>query len=363
MNIGARIIKTGLSVALAIFLTELLGFQPITIAAVAAVLAIQPSVMRSWKYLKDVTIGNAIGATFATGSFYLFGAEPINVGLVVVVTIAANLALGLKKTVNLAVLTSITILCSTEMSDLPAWGIALNRFTLIGVGILSAILINIMILPPKHSERLYGKVKNINNKLNTYLRALPRKEMKVKICRSERKTLEKELAGAAELFDLLNEERKRFWIKDRRSFVRNVVVNRQMVKVIKKELNLFEKIEKQYNTLSDITDKETDRINELISELLFYKETVYLVYEGKITAQQLNRENKRSKIMEKSNLVIKDIMGHFTPEDEELWSKLFLIIGAIVEVESELMTLEKLVIRYKESSGKRNKKKRVKKNA
>lgn len=317
MNIGARMLKTGLSVALALILAELFSLQPAVIAAIASVLTIQPSVMRSWKYLKEAILGNTVGALFATGGFYLLGSDPIYIGLIVIVTIAANLALDLKKTINLSVLTSVAILCSTEMTDVPAWGIALNRFSLIGVGILSAIFINALILPPNHSVRLYGKVKDINNKLNTYLRAIPRKELTVKISRSERRSLEKELKTAVDLFEILNEEKKRIWIKDRRNFIRNIVVTRQMLKVIKKEINLFEKIEKQYNTLTDVTDKETERVLELISELLFYKETIYLAYEEKIAARQLNSEIKRERIIEKSNRVIKDMMGHFNPEDEE----------------------------------------------
>jgi uncharacterized membrane protein YgaE (UPF0421/DUF939 family) len=67
LKLGARVIKTGIAVILALAIASLLpkeaGLK--SIAAVSAVVAMQPSVYRSIKTIADRANGNIIGAVLA----------------------------------------------------------------------------------------------------------------------------------------------------------------------------------------------------------------------------------------------------------------------------------------------------------
>ena len=91
MTVGARVLKTGLAVALAIYLSGLVGFPSPIIAAVAAIFTIQPSIYRSWRQALDQVQSNVLGAAVALASVQLLGATPITVGIVCVAVILINI--------------------------------------------------------------------------------------------------------------------------------------------------------------------------------------------------------------------------------------------------------------------------------
>lgn len=104
-NIGPRMVKTGLAVVLTLLITNMIGLELQLVAAIAAVLAMQPSIMRSFAYIKEVLISNGVGLVFALLGILLLGSHPLSVGVVVIISIAINIKLGLNKTVSLTVLT------------------------------------------------------------------------------------------------------------------------------------------------------------------------------------------------------------------------------------------------------------------
>lgn len=348
MNIGARIIKTGLSVTLALIIANLLHMQPAVLSAVAAVIAIQPSIMRSWKYVKEVTVTNIVGALFATLGFYLFGTQPVFIGIIVILTIAVNLKLGLNKSVNLSVLTVIAILTSNLHDS--TLSTVVNRFSLVAIGVISSFLINILVLPPKHDQRFYDSIRKLNEKLNTLLRLAPEKEISISTFKQEKNSLDKLYNKTRDLFDLLNEEKRRMWVKDRQLFVRRIVIFRQALKVVQKEISLFEKIEKHLNKMVDISNKETQEVKDTVNELLQYQETIFLIYEGKIVPKAITNKDskaKRKRIVSKMKCTVNELMKHYDPANEELWWRLFPIVNALIETENELEKLEVLVVNYK----------------
>ncbi|MEM4992837.1 aromatic acid exporter family protein [Priestia sp. SB1] len=365
MNIGARIIKTGLSVTLALIIANLLNMQPAVISAVAAVIAIQPSIMRSWKYIKEVTVTNVVGALFATLGFYAFGTQPIFIGIIVILTIAVNLKLGLSKSVNLSVLTVIAILTSPlHESTLSTAG---NRFSLVAIGVISSFLINIFVLPPKHDQRFYDSIRKLNEKLSTLLRVAPEKEMSIATYKEEKNSLDKLYNKTRELFDLLNEEKRRMWVKDRHMFIKRIVIFRQAIKVVQKEIGLFEKIEKNLNNMDEISNKGIQEVKDTLNELLQYQESIFWVYEGKIVPKPTSAKGskeKRERIVGKLKCTVNELMKHYDPANEELWWRLFPIVNALIETENELEQLEILVVNYKlRRKEKKGKTKRVVKKA
>ena len=65
MTLGARILKTGIAIVLALFLAQLLNAPTPVFAGISAIFAIQPTVYRSYLSIIEQVQGNIIGAIIA----------------------------------------------------------------------------------------------------------------------------------------------------------------------------------------------------------------------------------------------------------------------------------------------------------
>src|SRR5699024_11165345 len=115
-NIGPRMMKTGLAVALSILITESLQIELGLVAVITAVIAMQPSITLSVNYIHEVTLSTLIGNVFVLIGAYTLGLQPISIGITVIIAIAANIRLGWVKTVNIniKILTIAIIMLSGE---------------------------------------------------------------------------------------------------------------------------------------------------------------------------------------------------------------------------------------------------------
>src|SRR6476646_3368993 len=99
MTFGARMFKTGIAVTVSLYISELLGFTPPVIAAVAAIFAMQPSIYRSWRYLLEQLQTNVLGATLALLAGMIFSNNPIAIGIVCILVIIICLRMGMEETI------------------------------------------------------------------------------------------------------------------------------------------------------------------------------------------------------------------------------------------------------------------------
>lgn len=74
LKLGARILKTGIAIILAVSVASLLPSSAgmTTVAGIAAVVAMQPSVYRTFKTIVDQFQGNIIGALLAVTMVSIF---------------------------------------------------------------------------------------------------------------------------------------------------------------------------------------------------------------------------------------------------------------------------------------------------
>src|SRR5690625_7901339 len=115
-NIGPRMMKTGLAVALSILITETLGLELGMVAVITSVVAMQPSIMRSVSYIKEVALSTVIGIAFALAGAFTLGLQPVSIGITVILAIAVNIRLGWVKTVNITIITIAIIMLSGDES-------------------------------------------------------------------------------------------------------------------------------------------------------------------------------------------------------------------------------------------------------
>lgn len=149
--LGARIIKTGLAVFLSLAAFHWLGSGYGTFAAVAAILAVQPSVVRAKQVFAQQLVGNLIGGVIGAVLGYWLGPTALAMSLAVVLVLGICTRLGLTDAASLAVVAVIFIM-DRPHKDFLFYTAA--RVGAISGGMLIGYLVNRYIRPPQFTLRL-----------------------------------------------------------------------------------------------------------------------------------------------------------------------------------------------------------------
>lgn len=142
-------IKTGVAVALSMWLVQLTGRPYDVFAGIAAVLSVQRSVAESRRTLVTQAFASVVGAVAGGGAVYLFGSNPLAIGLVVIAMIALGTRLAWHDAMGTAVFVAIVIMDHREGDYL---AFALWRFAAVMTGTICGVAVNAWLLPPRHGE-------------------------------------------------------------------------------------------------------------------------------------------------------------------------------------------------------------------
>jgi len=209
LSIGARTLKTGLAVALSVYLCILLNIEPPLFAATSAVVCMQQSIGKSLRNAFEQIIVNimAIGVGMILGMTVPVLFISMAIATIVVILFCTKVFKA-KTHIVLAIISAIFILASPQEQFLEH---ALVRSLAILIGIVTANLINLTISPPRYRKTLESKVIKLNNlavhsfadSLNRYLHLnVPTEEERNKSNHEFFKLLEE----AEHLFDLYRDE-------------------------------------------------------------------------------------------------------------------------------------------------------------
>jgi uncharacterized membrane protein YgaE (UPF0421/DUF939 family) len=340
-NIGPRMVKTGLAVALTLLVTDLFNLDLEIVAAIAAVLAMQPSIMRSYAYIKEVVISNSIGIIFALGGYFLLGSHPLSVGAIVIISIAINIRLGLNKTVSLTVLTIITMMLSGDNGI--SYLYIVERLSLVAIGVLAAFIINALIMPPDHKKILFNMIRKTSEKTNFLLRVVSNKTLSIPQMRAEDREIEKCISGAKSYYEIIADERNRLFIRNRWNFFRSIIIYKHMIQVLSKKHTLIRQMERHINEIEMLPGNKSYLIKKLVQEINTYSENILLLYENKIILDKdLQKETKAAMQVTVNNL-IEELQG----AEFSKWAIVFPISNSIIELFFELNKLERFV-RFRE---------------
>lgn len=343
-NIGPRMLKTGIAVTLTLVITNLLNMEMEIVAAIAAVLAMQPSIMRSLEYFKEVVVGNSVAVIFSLLGIFLLGNHPLSVGAVVIISIAINIRLGLNKTVSLTVLTIITIMLQSVGIDILY---VVNRISLVVIGVISAFIVNALVFPPDHQKMLFQRIEDAANQTLFLLRVIPNKTMSIPSLKEEDREIEKKITQIKDYYDILVEERSRLFIRNKISFLRSIIIYKHMIRVLEKQYGLIQQLEKNMEEIEALGLGKSHVIKKLLNEITNYSENVFLLYQNKIVLDRdLQRETKNA-----MRLTINNMIEELQGSDFEKWTYVFPIANSLIELFAELDKLEKFV-RKKENKPK-----------
>jgi uncharacterized membrane protein YgaE (UPF0421/DUF939 family) len=276
MTIGARVFKTGLAVAVALWFGELVGLDSPVLAAVAAIFTVQPSIYRSWMQVLDQLQSNVLGTAIAIAAYWLVGSTPISVGLVCILVILLCIRLKIEDTIGLTLVTVVIIMEAQNQG----WPTALDRVISLLIGIACAFAVNVAVAPPRHRSRFVRQVQEAQAMLSRLLRTSVSNEMKENVFRQEQDQLRKLLHKLDDYYRMFAEER--VWKKRSRARkARLLVMYKEMLTTLEKGYELIEAVEEQYFAVP--SDPAWNRmVDDHIEMLCGYHEQLLWKWDGKL---------------------------------------------------------------------------------
>lgn len=334
MTMGPRVIKTGLAIVLALYVSAMLGLKPAVFAAVAAIFTIQPTIYRTWRQVFEQVQANVLGAIIAILAVASLGNSPVVIGIVSVLVIMISLKFKTEKTIALTLVTVFVIM------DAPGddWTFAVNRFAIIMVGMASAFLVNITLWPPRHEKHFVEGVHAAFDQMSLLLRTAISNEMTEKAFRQQHEELRTKLEKLDELFSMFNEERQKLKrVKPVHAISgRRFVVFQKMLLTLHKGAEVLDVVTEHY--FQSAHHAEAGEIfNKHIEFLITYHEYVLLKYEGTIKGNET-----RSRGMIRDNgLFMHEVMRFYQADEENV--RLLLVGSAIFDYGFHLNRLERLI--------------------
>ncbi|GAA3407300.1 aromatic acid exporter family protein [Paenibacillus hodogayensis] len=331
MTFGARMLKTGIAVTLALYISSWLHFTPPVIAAVAAIFAMQPSIYRSWRYFLDQVQTNTLGAAIALLAGMYFSNEPIAIGVLCILVIMVCIKFKMEETIGL---TLVTVVAVMEASG--QWDFALNRFLLSLIGIVSAFVINIAFLPPRPKAQFHEQVRAVFTQLSLLLRTAVSDEMKEKVFREQKQALQDGLISLAAKYKLLEEEHKKLKRSKYRQ-TRQLVVDKQLLFTLQKGYEVLEAVHEHFFQAERTPDmnKSYDRHLE---KIIKYHEHVLLKFEDKLKSGSHNSfpiEEANDRFMQQAT------DGYRASKDGSL--RLLIVAAAMYDYGHQTVRLNRMV--------------------
>lgn len=347
MKLGARILKTGVAIVLALFIAELLKLPTTVFAGIAAIFAIQPSIYRSYLRIVEQIQGNIIGAIIGITFVLIFGHQFVIIGLAAVVIILIMNKLGLESSITMALVMMIAIM---EIRNDDFLIYALLRFLTIVVGVLSAFLVNLLFMPPKYETKLFQSIYQSQDEIIRWTRLAGRQASERIATKKSIAKLKERLSEIDQTYLLFKEERS-YFKKTTRVKTRKLVIYRQMITTSRSSYDVLKKLHQYENELMSVPEHFRLMIQERLDILLNYHEQLHLKFAGTLKAEHSSSTVEdyiqRHEVME---IFIKEIVVTKEIEDFSEYHLLH-ILSAILHYEEQLEHLDKLITALQKHRG------------
>lgn len=352
MQLGARVLKTGVAIVFSLFLADLLKLPSPVFAGIASIFAIQPSIYRSYLTIVEQIQGNLIGAIVAILFGIFFGHHIVAIGIAAIIVIGIMRKLKLNSSLSLALVTLVAIMVY-EGSDFLEFSIM--RFATIMIGVLAAFVVNMVFLPPRYEVKLFQSIQSLQDDIIRWTRLAIRGASEHVSMKNALNKFEKRLSDIESMYDWYKEERQ-YTKKKRYTQMRKLVVYRQMITTTKKSFELLARLHKHENEIAKLPGTFQIMLQKRLDFLLTYHEQLLLKYTGKLRPEHSkwtvdkNHLNRRE-VMEQ---LIEQIATEKKREGEEEFSSyhLFYIFSRILDYEENLEHLDTLIISFRHFHGK-----------
>lgn len=337
MTLGPRVIKTGIAVTLALYVCSFFNLESAVFAGVAAIFTIQPSIYRTWKQVWDQVQTNTLGAIIALIALYFLSNDPIIIGLVMIIVILISLKLKMESTMSLTLVTVLAIMSAPGNEDL---SYALHRFGIILIGMTSALLVNILIYPPKYKKNYIDKVHFVFQNMSILMRTSISNEMTEKSFQEQMKQLEEDLLKLEEQYKLFDEEREKMARLNNMN-VREIVVFKQMLKSLQQGFIVLENIDAFYFQ-SKPNNEENALFDLHLEHLIKYHEIFILKYDGKI---KLDEPHLEEDIITQTSSFLEKVFDSYN-QDHDQKIQLAVVASSIYKYAFQIDRLNRLIEQY-----------------
>ncbi|ALV21372.1 MULTISPECIES: FUSC family protein [Carnobacterium] len=347
MRIGARTLKTGIAITLALAIPYFLNMQGASVlAAISAIFALQPSLKRSVKTLKDRVFANLIGGVVAIIMNLTLGNHFMFVGLAAVLLIAILNQFNLGPVIGLATVTLIVIMMSPGDNFILSASI---RILATFIGVVIAFLVNTLLFPPKYEEKLYHLIDYTTSEIMKWIRASVRKNIEYSILKKDLKWVKSELDRLDVYFSLLKDESTYVNQKKRIQNLRKVVVYRQIISTTKVAYNLAKILHLHENSFNHFPEELRIQIRERLETLMSAHEQILLKFNGRVSPDEVNfiayKESLRTKLMQ--SFFDEASMEVEINKDYTQSNAVIHIMSSILKYEEYLLHLNTLVTSFK----------------
>lgn len=344
MRLGARVIKTGIAITLAIYCAMFFGMGAPSIAGISAISAMKSSVNQSYRTLIEQLQANFIGAILSIIALLTLGNNPIILGFTCIIVIIITLKLKLENTISTALVTVVAIMETTTSNENFAI-FAFDRFTAVLVGVLAASFVNILLLPPNYEKKLSRGMISVTEQTNKIMMMTLHKTVGSSGLKEDIYQLKEMMRNVTNFYRLYKEDRIILGKKKREhEKVRKIVLFRQMLLTAD---NAFDTL-KALNRLEYEINASPKEFQELMKNeltcLMQYHEHALMKLLGKVNVEHpslIHREEKNLK-----DELMMAFLDHHDLNDQEkqkTWLHLFQIVSSILEYSENVEHLNTIV--------------------
>ncbi|MCD2478607.1 hypothetical protein AXY37_08160 [Mammaliicoccus lentus] len=345
MKFGARIFKTGIAIVLAIFLANLLpGSVMLTsIAGVTAMVAMQPSVYRSFKTVVEQFQGNIIGAVTAITIFSIFGNNVVFIGLTAVIIISILYKFNLQHVSNLAVVTALIILGHHEGDFYIS---AFYRFALVMIGVSSAFIVNFAFLPPKFETKMYYNSLNISTDIFKWFRLVLNSTTEFHYVKQDLENIRTRIVKL-EQFYLFYKEERAYSKKKAFAQMRKKVLFKEAIMATRRAYEVLRKMNRYENDIHNLDDDFKVQMKFELDELMALHEQILVRISQKAKHELDNVpdhlvEPYKEELMD---IFIKEITSTPDQDDYDI-ENIMQVISAMLDYKSSILHLDRLSSSY-----------------
>ncbi|KAB7643944.1 MULTISPECIES: FUSC family protein [Staphylococcus] len=345
MRLGARILKTGIAIILAMSIASLLpdniGLK--SLAGVSAVVAMQPSVYKSIKTVSDQAIGNIIGALLAVTMVTIFSDNFIIMGVTVILLIAILFRFNLAHVATLASVTALIIMGQHTGSFYVA---AFFRFVLVMIGVLSSSIVNLLFLPPKFETKIYYNSANISSDIFVWFKLVLNDTSEFHNIKQDGDQLNTRINKLEQIYNFYHEERPLFK-KHIHAQYRKKILFKEVVRTTRLAYEVLNRMSRYQNDLHQLNNQLLLQIKLELDSLIAFHEQILksLSKKAKYNVAQFQYEvdNPQKKdLMDafQNELIHNPYQTHYS------YANIMQIIAAIEEYRYHLEHLDRLRISF-----------------
>ncbi|MEB6299600.1 aromatic acid exporter family protein [Staphylococcus xylosus] len=345
MKLGARILKTGIAIILALFIASLLpneaGLK--AIAGVSAVVAMQPSVFRSIKTVSDQALGNVVGALLAVAMVTVFGDNVIIMGVTVILLIAILFRFNLA---HVATLASVTALIIMGQHSGNFYVSAFYRFVLVMIGVISSSTVNLLFLPPKFESKIYYNSLNICSDIFVWFKLVLNDTSEYHHIKEDRGVISDRIKRLEQTFSYYEEERP-FTKKQVYAQNRKKILFKEVVRSTRHAYEVLKKMNRYQNDLHNLNHELLLQIKLELDTLIAYHEQIFisLSKKAKYDVSQFDSQIENPQKKELMDAFQKEIIKN-PYQTVYSYANIMQIISAIEEYRYTLEHLDRLRISF-----------------